>query len=111
MRKKKILKNIVISLFALAAACAISPLFQWLGVEEHITTIFVFSVFIVSLCTDGYLYGIVSAVIGTVAINFAFTYPFLKLSLFTFVCLMYQQYNDTFHELRMQLENQVVQIP
>ena len=33
------------------------------------------------------------------------------LSLFTFVCLMYQQYNDTFHELRMQLENQVVQIP
>ena len=22
---------------------------------------------------------------------------------------MYQQYNDTFHELRMQLENQVVQ--
>jgi hypothetical protein len=24
---------------------------------------------------------------------------------------MYQQYNDTFHELRMQLENQVVQIP
>ena len=34
----------------------------------------------------------------------------LFLSLFTFVCLMYQQYNDTFHELRMQLENQVVQI-
>ena len=32
------------------------------------------------------------------------------LSLFTFVCLMYQQYNYTFHELRMQLENQVVQI-
>ena len=27
------------------------------------------------------------------------------------VCLMYQQYNDTFHELCMQLENQVVQIP
>lgn len=83
VRKKKILKNIVISLFALAAACAISPLFQWLGVEEHITTIFVFSVFIVSLCTDGYLYGIVSAVIGTVAINFAFTYPFLKFDFLT----------------------------
>ena len=32
------------------------------------------------------------------------------LSLFTFVCLMYQQYNYTFHELRMQLENQIVQI-
>jgi cyclopropane fatty-acyl-phospholipid synthase-like methyltransferase len=34
---------------------------------------------------------------------------FIK-SLFTFVCLMYQQYNYTFHELRMQLENQIVQI-
>ena len=32
------------------------------------------------------------------------------MSLFTFVCLMYQQYNYTFPELRMQLENQVVQI-
>ena len=33
------------------------------------------------------------------------------MSLFIFVCLMYQQYNYTFHELRKQLENQVVQIP
>ena len=32
------------------------------------------------------------------------------LSLFTFVCLISRQYNYTFHELRMQLENQVVQI-
>lgn len=31
-------------------------------------------------------------------------------SLFTFVCLIPRQYNYTFHELRMQLENQVVQI-
>ncbi len=32
------------------------------------------------------------------------------LSLFTFVCLVFQQYNYTFHELRKQLENQVVPI-
>ena len=32
-----------------------------------------------------------------------------KMSLFTFVCLVIQQYNYTFYELRMQLENQVVQ--
>lgn len=31
-------------------------------------------------------------------------------SLFTFVCLILRQYNYTFHELRKQLENQVVQI-
>lgn len=36
--------------------------------------------------------------------------PKIYRSLFTFVCLVFQQYNYTFHELRMQLENQVVQI-
>ena len=44
-------------------------------------------------------------------ISAKFSFFSIFLSLFTFVCLMYQQYNDTFHELRMQLENQVVQIP
>ena len=33
-----------------------------------------------------------------------------KMSLFTFVCLIPIPYNYTFHELRKQLENQVVQI-
>ena len=39
-------------------------------------------------------------------------YKAIKLfkSLFTFVCLIPRQYNYTFHELRKQLENQVVQI-
>lgn len=83
MKKKSILRNIIITLLALVAACVISFIFQRLEVQEHITTIFVFSVFIVSLFTDGYFYGIFSSVVGTVAINFAFTYPFLEFDFIT----------------------------
>lgn len=83
MKKKGILRNIIITLLALVVACAISLIFQRLEVQEHITTIFIFSVFIVSLFTDGYFYGIFSSVVGTVAINFAFTYPFLEFDFIT----------------------------
>ena len=41
---------------------------------------------------------------------FQYHHNLLYLSLFTFVCLISRQYNYAFHELRMQLENQVVQI-
>lgn len=49
MKKESILRNIIITLLALVVSCAISLIFQRLEVQEHITTIFVFSVFIVSL--------------------------------------------------------------
>lgn len=55
-------------------------LFQYtFEVQEHITTVFVFAVFLVSLFTDGYLYGVCAAFIGTVAVNYAFTFPFFAL--------------------------------
>lgn len=76
MKGKGIAKNAGIALITLSAACAMSVAFQRLDVPEHITTVFVFAVFIISLLTDGYIYGVASAVIGTFAINFAFTYPF-----------------------------------
>ena len=83
MRKKRILKNTIISLVAFISAFVVSLVFQRLGVEEHITTIFMFAVFVVSLSTDGYIYGIVSAIAGTVAVNFAFTYPYLEFDFIT----------------------------
>lgn len=68
MKKKSILRNIIITLLALVAACVISFIFQRLEVQEHITTIFVFSVFIVSLFTDGYFYGIFSSVVSPIIV-------------------------------------------
>ena len=80
---KNVIRNTAIALLTLAAACALSLIFQRLDVTEHITTVFVFAVFIISLLTEGYLYGILSAVAGMVAINFAFTYPFFSFDFIT----------------------------
>lgn len=76
MKVKRMLKDLLILFAALALATVLSIQFQRLDVEEHITTIFVFAVFMISLLTDGYVYGIAASVIGMVAINFAFTYPY-----------------------------------
>ena len=76
MKVKKILKDLLISSLALGTALVLSMQFQVWNVEEHITTIFVFAVFINSLLTDGYVYGATASLVGTFAINFIFTYPY-----------------------------------
>ena len=77
MKIKKALKDILVFFFALGFALVLSIQFQAWNVEEHITTIFVFAVFLISLLTDGYVYGVVASVVGMFAINFIFTYPYL----------------------------------
>ena len=44
--------------------------------QSLIPSIFVLSVFLVSLFTSGYLYGIVAALISVLAVNYAFTFPY-----------------------------------
>ena len=51
-----------------------------LDIKGSTTTIFVFAVFLVSLYTDGYIYGIIAALISTIAVNYAFTVPFYTLN-------------------------------
>lgn len=82
MKTKKALKNIAITVGVLILTFGISYLLQNvfnIG-GEHITTIFVFAVFIVSLLTDGYFYGIVSIFVGVLLVNYAFTYPFFEIN-------------------------------
>lgn len=77
---RKRIKNSMITAAFLLFAFGISLLFQYIfDVQEHITTVFVFAVFLISLLTEGYLYGIGAAVIGTVAVNYAFTFPYFAL--------------------------------
>ncbi len=65
----------------LGMAFGISLLFQYIfEVQEHVTTIFVFAVFLISLFTNGYIYGILSAFAGTIAVNYAFTFPYFVLN-------------------------------
>ena len=75
------IKNSLITLLILCVSFLLGlVLHDALKVKEHVATVFVFAVFLTSLLTDGYIYGIVSAVIGTLAVNYAFTFPFLAIN-------------------------------
>ncbi len=89
---KKMTDNIrdgVITVIVLCLAFGISLFFQYIfKVQEHITTVFVFAVFMISLVTRGYVFGILSAVIGTMAVNYAFTFPYFSFDFITPVNLV-----------------------
>ena len=75
---KKHLINTLLMLLILFLSFVISIFLKaMLTVDEHITTVFVVGVFLVSLVTDGYLYGILSTFIAVLAINYAFSLPYL----------------------------------
>lgn len=80
MKCKSVIKNIIITVVIFFIAIVLSIVFQNLKVGEHISTIFVFTVFLISLITDGYAYGIFSAIGAVFAINYAFTYPYYALN-------------------------------
>ena len=54
---------------------------QFFDPETIAPMIFVLAVFLISQLTQGYLYGIVSALVSVLAVNFAFTFPYFE---FTF---------------------------
>ncbi len=75
------IKDFLITIFLISLSFGISLLFQYIfDVREHITTVFVFAVFLISLFTKGYVYGILAAFIGTIAVNYAFTFPYFALN-------------------------------
>lgn len=78
---KKLLINCAVTGLILIVSFLIGLLLhEVLGIEEHITTVFVFAVFLVSLITDGYAYGVISAFLSVLAVNYAFTFPYFALS-------------------------------
>ncbi|MBO5945791.1 MAG: DUF4118 domain-containing protein, partial [Clostridia bacterium] len=77
---KKRIKDSVLTLIIFASAFGISILLHnILDISEHVTTLFAFAVFLISLVTDGFWYGFVSTIISVAAINYAFTYPYLNM--------------------------------
>ena len=49
-----------------------------LVLREETATVFVLAVFLVSLLTEGYLFGIAASVLSVLAVNFAFTPPYFS---------------------------------
>lgn len=77
MRIKNYIKNIFITALVLSLSFLVSLIFQSIfQVREHITMVFVFAVFLISLWTPGYIYGVVAAFVSMLAVNFAFTFPY-----------------------------------
>ena len=82
-KTKKHIRDGLITTGILVLSVVISLLFQNVfGVEEHITTVFVFAVFLISLITNGYLFGMLSALVGTIAVNWAFTFPYFAIDFY-----------------------------
>ena len=76
---KKHLKSALLTLAVLLACFGICVFLQnILAVSGHVAAVFVFGVFLISLLTEGYFYGIAASFLATFAINFAFAYPFFS---------------------------------
>ncbi len=80
-KKNETIKNILITI-SLLLVCIILCLlihYQFSG-NALIPSIFMFGVFMTSVLTKGYMYGIISSVSSVLFINYAFTYPYFKIS-------------------------------
>ncbi len=77
--QKYYIKNSLISLFILVASFGICLLIQNVFLTEAlIPAVFVLAVFLISFITEGYIYGVVSALISVLMFNFAFSLPFFE---------------------------------
>ena len=85
MRTKKILKDSVFTVVILCIAFVSSLMIvQLFATHSPIPAIFSLAVFLISRYTDIYIYGVVASLVGTLAVNFAFTFPYFR---FNFIIL------------------------
>ncbi|MBQ8263239.1 MAG: DUF4118 domain-containing protein [Oscillospiraceae bacterium] len=83
------------TLIVLGAGFALCAVLQLISdTDFHVPLIFVLAVLLVSLFTDGYLFGLASSVISVVGVNFVFTYPYFHINFYmtgyplTFLCML-----------------------
>ena len=76
---KNPIKDTLLSFFILTVSFALSLMIQqFCHTQSLIPIVFVLAVFLISLTTWGYAYGIISSLISVLAVNYAFTFPFFK---------------------------------
>lgn len=75
------LRNWLISLLILAAAFILCTYLRHLSTNDvHVPLIFVLAVLLISLMTDGYFYGVLASLASVIGVNWAFTYPYMKIN-------------------------------
>ncbi len=76
-----ILKNLIITAVILCISFLLCLFIRNIfKTDSLIPAIFVLAVFLTSLITQGYIYGILCSLISVLAVNYAFTSPFFKLN-------------------------------
>lgn len=87
--------GLAVTLFLFAMGFLVCSLLQVISeTDSHVPLIFVLVVLLVSLFTDGYLFGLASSIISVVGVNFVFTYPYFHLNFYmtgyplTFLCML-----------------------
>ena len=83
MKNRQRQKDTLFSILIFGSAFAVNLLIQKLfTMQKLVPMIFVFGVFLISLKTHGYCYGIASAIVSVFVVNFAFTYPYYTFDFF-----------------------------
>ena len=78
--KKQFWKDAAFSVFTVLAAFGLNLLIQrWFDTRSLIPMIFVLGVFLISWRTQGYFWGIAASLVSVLAVNYAFTFPYLRL--------------------------------
>ncbi len=80
---KRTLRDSLVTVTVLAICFLCCTFFDYLEITEQITTAFAFAVFLISLMTDGYLYGLVASAASVLLVNYAFTFPFFAFDFIT----------------------------
>ena len=85
MKKRTILRDIAVTAAILCIAFIVSlGIVQLFDTHTPIPVIFSLAVFLVSRYTEFYIYGVAASLLGMLAVNFAFTFPYFK---FNFIIL------------------------
>ena len=86
--KKEVLMRILqemerlwpITIAAVSVACILCSAIKHISSSDlYVPMIFVLAVLIISLLTDGYFYGVLTSFVSVIVVNWAFTYPYMKL--------------------------------
>ncbi len=70
------LRDLLLTVAVLAICFACSVILDHLHISEQITTAFAFAVFLISLITEGYFWGLAASAISVLLVNYAFTFPY-----------------------------------
>ena len=80
-RKHHLIYDTAVTMGILALCFVASILMQSVfKIPEQVTTTFAFGVFLVSLVTEGYFFGLAAAFASVLLVNYAFTFPFFAIN-------------------------------